>query len=215
MSLYADLPGLRIRQVAGDVLVLAWVALCVLIGRSVHDVLAAAAVPLRRVAEVGTAIEDGMDDAGRGAGEVPLVGDRLRLPFEQVATSGGQLRRAGSDAAALVDSTAMLVGVLVALLPALFVLVPWVAVRLRYARRAGSVRRLARQAGGTDLLALRALVGQPHARLTSVSPQPVKAWRAADPVVVAQLAELELARWGVQPSRTGPDAPGPAEPPEV
>ena len=199
MKFYADLPSRRARQVVGDVLVAAWLALCTVLGWSVHALLETGAAPLRRVADVGAAIEDGMGDAGRGAGELPLLGERLRQPFNDVAVSGSRLQQAGLDGAALVETLAVLVAVLVAVLLGGAVLVPWLALRLRYAVRAGAVRRLRAQPGGADLLALRALASRAPAALSTVGPAPAAAWRAGDPVVTARLAAVELGHWGVAP----------------
>ncbi|UNX53678.1 hypothetical protein MF406_11840 [Georgenia sp. TF02-10] len=199
MRLYADHPARRARQVAGDLLVLGWLVLCAGAGAAVHGAVAALAAPLRRVARVGGQIEDSMTDAGSTASDVPIVGDGLGRPLIEVAAAGERLREAGLDAAGLVEMLATVVGVLVALLPALIVLLPWLVRRLRFARRAGEVRRLASDPAGLDLLALRALVGQPPARLAAVGPDPVAAWRAGDAAVRRRLAELELARWGLRP----------------
>jgi hypothetical protein len=199
MKFYSDLPARRARQVLGDALVGLWVLVCVLLGRSVHDVLASAAEPLRSAAEVGRSIEDGMGDAGRGAGQVPLVGEQLSRPFAEVAAAGGRLGDAGADGADRVEVIAVLLGVLVALLLALLVLLPWLLLRLRYAARAGAVRRLRDSAGGADLLALRALTHRPPGTLLTVGPDAAGAWRAGDPRTTAALAALELKHWGVGP----------------
>jgi hypothetical protein len=204
MKFYADAPARRARQVTGDVLMAVWLALSVVLGLSVHALIAAAAAPLRRVADVGAAIEDGMGDAGRGAGEVPLLGEQLRQPFDDVAASGGRLEQAGVDGAAVVEGLAVLVAVLVVVLLAGLALLPWLALRLRYAAHAGAVEHLGREPGGTDLLALRALVRRPLGRLSAVGPSPAAAWRTGDPATTARLAELELRHWGV--SRR-PDVP--------
>ncbi|PFG38599.1 hypothetical protein ATJ97_1083 [Georgenia soli] len=197
MKFYADLPARRARQVAGDALVAAWVVVCVLLGRSVHDLLASAAEPLRSAAQVGSGIEDGMGDAGRGAGRVPLLGEQLSRPFEAVASAGGQLRDAGVAGAERVEALAVLVGILLALLLALLVVLPWLGTRLRYAARAGGVRRLQDEPGGADLLALRALTLRPERSLAVVGPAAAAAWRAGDDATTAALAALETERWGV------------------
>jgi hypothetical protein len=204
MKFYADLPSRRARQVAGDVLVAAWLVLCTVLALSVHALVEAGAAPLRRVADVGAAIEDGMGDAGRGAGDVPLLGERLREPFDDVAASGARLQEAGVDGAALVETLAVLVAVFAAVLLGGAVLLPWLALRVRYAAGAGAVRRLRAQPGGAELLALRALASRPPDLLSAVGPAPAAAWRAGDPVTTARLAAVELGHWGVAP-RSGDD----------
>ncbi|WP_345043485.1 hypothetical protein [Georgenia daeguensis] len=207
MKFYADQPSRRARQVAGDVLVAVWLAMCTVLGMALHALLEAGAAPLRRVADVGAAIEDGMGDAGRGAGELPLLGERLRQPFDDVADSGARLQEAGADGAVLVETLAVLVAVLVAVMLSGVVLLPWLALRVRYAAGAGAVRCLQAQPGGADLLALRALASRPPAVLSAVGPAPAAAWRAGDPVTTARLAEVELGHWGVAP-RTADERPG-------
>lgn len=208
MKFYADLPPRRARQLVGDALVAAWVVVCVLLGRSVHDLLASAAEPLRSAGQVGRSIEEGMGDAGRGAGQVPLLGEHLSRPFEEVAAAGGRLSDAGADGADRVEVLAVLVGVLLALLLALLVLLPWLALRLRYAVRAGDVRRLRDAPGGADLLALRALAHRPGRILSGVGPAAAAAWRAEDAGTTAALAALETERWGVAASGGAPRAGG-------
>ncbi|TRW47319.1 hypothetical protein [Georgenia yuyongxinii] len=203
MRLYADLPARRVRQVTGDVLVLVWLGLCVAAGAAVHGAIAVVAGPFRQVAEVGGGIEANMTSAGATAGGVPLVGDRLAAPFDGVAAAGERLQRAGLDGAGLVETLAVVVGVLLATLPALVVLVPWLVARLRFARHAGEVRRLAADPAGLDLLALRALAHRPPSLLAAAAAAPVRAWRDGDPAATRRLAGLELARWGVAPP---PDA---------
>ncbi|MFD1505686.1 hypothetical protein FE374_01185 [Georgenia yuyongxinii] len=201
MRLYADLPARRVRQVTGDVLVLVWLGLCVAAGAAVRGAIAVVAGPLRQVAEVGGGIEANMTSASATAGGVPLVGDRLAGPFDGVAVAGERLQRAGLDGAGLVETLAVVVGVLLTTLPALVVLVPWLVARLRFVRRADEVRRLAADPAGLDLLALRALAHRPPAMLAATAGAPARAWRDGDPKATRRLAGLELARWGVAPPR--------------
>lgn len=199
MRLYADHPVRRARQLLADLLALGWLVLAVALGRAVHAALSAAAEPLRRVADVGRELDRSMSSAAGTAADVPIVGERLGRPLRDAAAAGQRLSDAGLDGVALIETLAVVVGVLVALLPALLVLVPWLVLRLRYARGAGEARRLADDPAGRDLLALRALVTQSPARLLGAGADPVAAWRAADPETSRRLAALELARWGLRP----------------
>jgi hypothetical protein len=213
MSFYADLPARRARQIVADALVVAWVACWILAGRAVHAAILTAQAPARRLADLGASVEQNMADAGRQAGDVPLLGTRLSRPFEAMAGSGAQMRAAGDQLVGTVGDIGLAVGIAVAVVPALLLVLPWLALRVRYARETATLRTMLASAEPVDLLALRALTGQPLRRLAAVSPSPARAWRDGDPVVVRAFAELELARWGMRPlpGPSGdrvPDAPG-------
>jgi hypothetical protein len=63
---------------------------------------------------------------------------------------------------------------------------------------------MAKAPAGLELLALRALTTRPLHELAAVAPDPLQAWRTADPDVVRALARLELAAVGVRPPRIPP-----------
>ncbi|WP_127127649.1 hypothetical protein [Georgenia sp. SYP-B2076] len=202
MAPYADQPARRARQILGDATVAAWLVICILAGRTVHTAILAAQEPGRRLADVGASVAANMAEAGRQAGSIPLLGERLGLPFEAVAGAGAQARDAGDQLVRVVGDIAFTLGVVVAVVPALLVVVPWLVLRVRYAREAGALRAMLASAEPIDLLALRALAGQPLRRLAAVSASPVRDWRAGTPAVVRALAELELDRWGVRAPRS-------------
>ena len=209
MTFYAEQPVRRALQVAGDLGVVGWTVAWVLLARVVHGAVMAATAPGRRLADVGTTIESGMTEAGATAAGVPVVGSRLQDPFDRVAATGEQLRQAGDGVVDLVGTLAVVLALLVALVPVLAVVVPWAGVRLHYARRTGSLRRLAESPGGADLLALRALAHQRPERLRAVGPDPLRSWREGDATVTGALADLELGRWGLRPRHTADAAATP------
>ncbi len=49
-----------------------------------------------------------------------------------------------------------------------------------------------------DLFALRGMSISPLPRVRAIGADPVSAWRAGDPVMIARLAEVEMARVGVE-----------------
>jgi len=81
--------------------------------------------------------------------------------------------------------------------PILAVGMPWLFLRVRFARRKLRVVALARTPAGVQLLALRALANRPLAKLTEVSGDPVGAWRREEPHAIRGLALLELRSAGV------------------
>jgi hypothetical protein len=92
---------------------------------------------------------------------------------------------------------AVVLALAVAAPPTLGVVMPWLVLRIRFFRRKWTVSALAMTPAGQQLLALRALANRPLRRLTAVSPDPVGAWRVADPSTIHGLAALELRSAGI------------------
>jgi hypothetical protein len=197
MSLYADQPARRLRQVLGDVVVLMWVVAWVLVGRAVHDVVAGLAAPGRTLESAGTSLEAGLTSAGERVGDLPLVGDTLREPFASAGGAAASISDAGTAFQEGVGQAALLSALAVALWPVLLVLVLWLRTRLRFARRSAAARRLLRDGTDLDLFALRALARLPLPVLARVGEDPAGAWRRGDERVVRALAALDLEASGV------------------
>ncbi|WP_199424635.1 hypothetical protein [Actinotalea solisilvae] len=212
MSLYADHPAHRTRQVVGDLLVAAWVLVWALVGRAVHDAVAELAAPGRTLEDAGTSLESGLQQAGERVADVPLVGDDLRAPFDSAGEAAGTLTQAGVDIQDGVAQAATVAGWSVALWPVVVVLGAWVWARVRFARRSTSARRLVAAGADLDLFALRALARMPLATLARVSDDPAGDWRRGDEDVVRRLAALELRSVGVRlPGAGAPAAPAPGD----
>jgi len=197
MKLYAEIGTRRAGQLAGDLLLVLWVVVWVSFGRAVYDSVVALAGVGESLEDGGTNLAGNLGDAGRQAGEVPLVGDQLRTPFDRAADAAGALAAAGRTQQEVVGQIALLLGVGTALVPIAIVALLWLPRRLAFARRAGAARRHLDAAADLDLFALRAVAGQPMHRLAAVSDDPAGAWRRRDLTVVARLAELELRDMGL------------------
>ena len=198
MKLYADLGPRRAGQLAGDLMMVLWVALWVSFGRAVYESVVQLAGVGESLEHGGTSLAGNLGDAGRTAAEVPLVGDQLRTPFDRAADAAGALAAAGRTQQEVVGQIALLLGVGVAVVPIAVVALLWLPRRLAFARRAGAARRHLDAAADLDLFALRAVAGQPMHRLAAVSDDPAGAWRRRDLTVVARLAELELRDMGLR-----------------
>ena len=70
------------RQIVADVLMAAWIPLCLWLGRAVSERIEALRGPADNLASAGGSIRDNMSGAARNVGGVPLVGDSLRGPFD-------------------------------------------------------------------------------------------------------------------------------------
>ena len=194
---YATTPARLLAQLLSDVVVAAWTAIWVLVGIAVHSAVAA-------IANFGADVENGangiagnLDHAGENADKVPLIGDALSSPL----TAAGGFARDIAGAGAQLNSTASwlawLLALAVAAPPVLAIAMPWLVLRLRFARRKWVALTLAATPAGIELLALRALANRPPAKLAVINPDPVGAWRREDAAAIGGLAALELRSAGV------------------
>ena len=203
MKLYADLTGRRTLQMLSDVGVLAWVALWAWVGRAVHDATTRLAAPGYTLQGAGSGFRDQMARAGQSVRDVPLVGDSLAEPFQRAGGAGTSIEQAGKDLVSAVDSLALLLGWVTALVPIVLVVFVWAVLRGRFIRRATAAQRFIDEAADLDLFALRAMARQPMSRLARVCDDPAGAWRRRDPETIRALAVLELRDSGLRPP---PDA---------
>ena len=199
MKLYADLTGRRTLQILSDVGVLAWVALWAWVGRAVHDATTRLAAPGYTLQGAGSGFRDQMGRAGQSVSDVPLVGDSLAEPFQRAGNAGTSIEQAGKDLVSAVDSLALLLGWVTALVPIVLVVFVWAVLRGRFIRRATAAQRVIDEAADLDLFALRAMARQPMSRLARVCDDPAGAWRRSDPEMIRALAVLELRDSGLRP----------------
>jgi hypothetical protein len=197
MKLYADTPQRRTRQILADVLLLCWVAVCVWLGRAVHDGIAALRGPADGLTSTGNAFRDNMTGAAGQVGDLPLVGDTLRGPFDSLSGTGQQLADVGTSLGTTVTTIAHVTGIAVAAVPVVLALSLWAVFRLRFVRRASAAQRLATAPGAQELFALRALTRQPLRRLARLGPDPAGRFRDGDPAMVHALAAMELRSCGI------------------
>ena len=200
MKLYADTPARRTRQLLSDVLVLLWVGVWVWLGRQTHDVVMGLKAPADSITSAGSSVHSSLTGAGDQAGQIPLVGDQLKQWLGQAASSGTTLSQAGTSMATTVQQVALVLGLVVALVPNV-VVVPWLYVRVGFARRASAAQRFIDASADLDLFALRAMATQPMSALARISDDPAGAWRRQDTAVIRELATLELRDQGLRPPR--------------
>ncbi|MBC3194971.1 hypothetical protein H7X46_28355 [Pseudonocardia sp. C8] len=197
MRWYAERPGRLARQVLADVLALGWAVLAVTAGVVVRDGLLALRGPGESLVAAGDRVTSAFTGVGGAVSSIPFVGPDLARALAPATGAGADLAAAGrefGDTVAMLATGALVVVPLVLLLP---VLLGWLPLRLRYARRAGAA--VAARGSAPNLLALRALARVPVRTLTRVVPDPAAAWRSGDPDVVARLAALELSDLGLRP----------------
>ncbi|WP_091300970.1 hypothetical protein [Micromonospora halophytica] len=201
MKIYADRSPVFLRQLLTDLLVAVWVYAAIRFALWLHDLVQRLAVPGRKLEGAGGGLADNLAEAGGKVGRVPLVGDELTAPFTRAADAARSVAEAGRDQQELVGQLALALSVAALVFPLGLVLFGWLPLRVRWMRRAASAKALAAAPAGRDLLALRALVGQPLRKLTTIDPDVAEAWRRGDDATVDALAALELRRLGLRSGR--------------
>jgi hypothetical protein len=191
--------------VLADVLLLAWAVGCVFAALLVHRSVLRLAEPGRQLQAAGGQLADGMHRAGEQLGQVPLVGERARSPFDQLASSAQPLQQAGADLVTGVERLALVSALLAGVVPFLVVGIVWFLGRYRFVRTARMATAFLDDDADLSLLALRALTRQPLDRLARLGPDPVGGWRSGDPRLIHALASLELAEHGLHLRRGTPD----------
>jgi len=192
MKLYADAPARRTRQLAADLFFLLWLVLWVWVGHVVQHGTMQLSVVGRQTDESATSLAGGLTSAGDSLRDLPVVGDGVASPFDQMSSASSSLAEAGRAQVTAVHRLSWILGISIATIPILTVGVFFVPVRWRFAREATAGARFIDAAEDLDLFALRALTRQPMHVLARVSDDPAGAWRARDREVVTALAALEL-----------------------
>ena len=200
MKLYADGRARRTRQIVGDVLFVVWLALWLRLATVVRDATLALATPGRKMQEAGGGLAGRMRDAGTAVGDIPLVGDEVRSPFDGAGRAADQMAAAGASQVEAVSHLAFWLGLAVAAIPILAMVAVYLPMRWRFAREATAGRRFVDSSADLELFALRAMTNQPMHRLAAISDDPVRDWRNGDAAVVRDLALLELRDAGLTAS---------------
>ena len=198
MKIYSDYPARRAAQVIADMLAIAVIWFGIWFGVTVSTGISALANIASQVQSAGSDFQAAMANAGDVLGQLPLVGEAARAPFDAAGGAGSTLWSAGQNAESFITTTATIVGVVIALVIAAVVLWVWLRRRIGFIRRATETIRLARLGDGNDLLALRALFHGSRDNLARITQHPVQGWRSGEPDVVRRLAELELRDAGVR-----------------
>ncbi|MFD4208468.1 hypothetical protein ACFWRG_21040 [Micromonospora tulbaghiae] len=201
MKIYADRFPTAVRQFLTDLLVVVWVYAAIRFALWLHDLVEKLAVPGQKLEGAGGGLADNLAEAGGKVGRVPIVGDELTAPFTRAADAARSVAEAGRDQQELVGQLALGLTIAVLVFPLGLVLFGWLPLRLRWMRRAGAAKALAGAPAGRDLLALRALAGQPLSKLTRIAPDVAEAWRRGDDATVDALAALELRELGLRGGR--------------
>ena len=181
---------------------------------------AATGVELGRLTLLGTGLQESasaLESAGHGLQSlsgVPLVGSQVAELADGVVTTAAGVRAGAAQATAAVRVLAVLIGLVVALIPAP-VIASYVVFRARRARAVRELRRLLEAPDGlgpalSAQLAHRAVLCLPHDDLRLISDDPWRDLAAGD---YTPLAAAELRRLGLTPHAERASGAGAAQPP--
>jgi hypothetical protein len=195
VKLYAETAGLRLRQLLGDLGVLAWMAAWVAAGLTLYRLVEKLAAPGARVEQAGSAFASDVAEIQQKVGRLPVVGDQLRDPFGRLAGVGRTLADAGATQQEVVHQLALWLGVVVVAVPIVALLLVWLPRRVTWVREAGAASRLRLDGADLELFAIRAVANRPLRELHRVSPDPAGDLRAGE---FQALADLELRALGLR-----------------
>ena len=195
MKLYAETPGLRTRQLVGDLAVLSWMAAWVAAGVALYRLVGKLAVPGERVEQAGSSFAGDIAEIQQKVGRLPVVGGELQDPFGRLAGVGRTLAAAGVTQQEVVHQLALWLGVVVAVVPIVGLLLVWLPRRVSWAREAGAASRLRMDGADLELFAIRAVANRPLRDLHRVTPDPAGDLRAGE---YQALADLELRALGLR-----------------
>jgi hypothetical protein len=195
VKLYAETSRLRVRQILGDLAVVAWTAAWVWAGVSLYRLVEKLAVPGARLEQAGGGFAGDVAEIQQKVGRVPVVGNELQGPFGRLAGVGQTLADAGATQQQIVHQLSLWLGILVTAVPVVTLLLTWLPRRVAWAREAGAASRLRLAGADLELFALRAVANRPLRQLHRVTPDPAGALRAGE---YEALADLELRALGLR-----------------
>ncbi|HEX7307083.1 hypothetical protein [Lentzea sp.] len=195
MKWYADRPGRFTRQLIADLLAVGWVALWIWVATTVHDWVLELRAPGDGLVNAGGNIREVFTNAANKARGLPLVGNDLAGALGNGTKAGETLTDAGNAQIGVVQDSAFWLATALVVVPVLFLLITWLPLRLRYARKAGTTAKLRNK---PDLLALRALTSLSPRQLAKFDGDPAVAWRTGDTDVIDELARRQLKALGVR-----------------
>jgi hypothetical protein len=202
LTLWSEVPGARVREVAADVGSVLWIALWIAVSRRLYATLAAFAGAGRFIGNGGRNLAAAGRQIGDALGGIPVighdVGDLVQYSLAMAARPflvvGLSLERWCLFIALFCSATVLVL----ALVMWLQRYVPWRWTRLRRLRAAHRVVRASPAISGGELerlLASRALHRLSYGELLKYSPDPFGDWSRGH---YARLARAELASVGLR-----------------
>ena len=203
MSLYARPGKLLAKQVLSDVGTIGWVFLWGVIAIAVRRVIDVAAAPAEKMSELAGSMAGNMADAADTAESVPLVGQKLRGPFDSMSSGITEMQGFADSLAHTIHVAAIVIAVIVFVVPVIIWVWKWLPSRISFTYQSSRANRLLAADGAVELFALRAMANAPLSQLERVTSNPIHAWQTGDEAVMRQLADIELRRVGLSLPKRG------------
>jgi hypothetical protein len=189
-------------RVALDVALVLWTAAWIWVGVTVALEIRG----LARLSDTAGAVGRAIERTGAALSSLdglPVIGDRTSEPAAAIREAGESAIRSARESRSSVDTSSILLGISLAVIPSVPVLLLYVPQRLSVARERRELRRALARGGDADpaletLLARRALYTVPYHRLRAVSDSPEADFESGRH---AELAAAELWRLGLKPPR--------------
>jgi len=197
MKLYADATPRFTLQLALDAAVACYVLFWIWLGTVVNDGVSALASPGEGIAANARDLGGSLSDAGGFLDDAPIIGDGIASPFDSAADASRGIAQASDNSVAAIERFGFWLGVVVAVVPIVYLLAKFLPGRIRFIRNVNAGQRLALGPADLEVFALRALTNQPLHRLARVSPDPAGGYRRGETDVITGLARLELTRIGL------------------
>lgn len=202
MIAYAERPAVRVRQLAADLAVAVWSVGAILVGRWLYRLVMELRGPGARLEAGGDRFADGFDSVAERIGELPLLGEELRVPFTRVAEAGRQVEAAGAAQQEAVGTLALVLGIGIVVVLVGWVLSRYLPWRVSWMREAGAAARLRDEGADLAVFAHRAVAHRSLVELRRAVADPGIALREGR---YRELAELELRALGLRtPSEDRP-----------
>jgi hypothetical protein len=205
MVIYDTRPLRLVGQVVLDVVLVGGIVVSVLLGVAVSRSISALAGIGSQVHDQGATLREQLGKAASAVGRIPFAGDAASSPLRSAGRTAASIAAAGMKQH---DATVRLghqVGVGLAVILSLVLVVVWIRYRGGFIRRATATRRVERRPGGTEVLALRALVHRDAAAVLGLTV--VARWREGDEATVLALADLERRASGLRARRSAEVGP--------
>ncbi len=197
LRLYADDTGLRLRQVAGDAVVLALVWWVVRTARRLSEAISEFGVVADGLDRSGRTVTTAADRASDAVDGIPGVGGALSAPFRTLGGAGDGLVGAGQQVADGVAAVAFWVPALLAGVVLGWVVARYLPGRVRWIREAREVEHLLASPHAAQLLGTRAATTRPLRLLRREVEDPAAALAAGR---YSELAAVELRAVGLSPA---------------
>ena len=200
VKLYPEVADRRRERIARDVAVLLMLLFLVWMGRSVYQRIDSIIVLATGVSSAGESVQTGFGAVAGAVESVPVIGDNLASALQSSGeVTGGNVADLGAQGAEAIHRTALLIGLLTFLIPAILLVGLTLPERVRGIRQmnlAGQFLEGERSPERDRILAMRAVFNLDVDHLLEYSADPVGDLMAGrhDGLIEALFAEAGLAK---------------------